>query len=555
MTNLSRITAKIFGETAATTGDDPEIGQFGSALAGTYVGTADVATIQSLPAWSNGFIDSVTPSTQFPPLPEVTGFGKVLSYQNAYLLQKGIAEWDSATVYYTTSYCQYNGALYRSKINDNIGNEPIANVSNDYWQFLGKDFLNTQQVANCLLEVPQRIDYTLVNGEFTLKAGSVVIVPYGTTDLSSTINVGDAFIHSDLKVYDTYWDSTNSKFYVWAELQADVVRTASASNAGIVRALALYFDSSTIGITAYGNAESGSSDSSASNTSLCYNTSSNLVKRKDSGTILAYTCSFPIVKVISNATYMVAEVRQVFNGIGYIGAITWADKGIKGLIPNGRNADGTLKNDEFTTQTLMTYAVSASLGLSGYRYICLSADALNSVNPMNAFYNALENTFRLTGGSHVAKIGTILTDSNGKIISQSLDGALNINSMCDGGWVDLDLTLASSVTAPSSGTPLEYDLSNYLPIDGNNYEVTLTGSVTTGTTSGNMVSLRVYSNILNNYQTITTAQTRSSSSVSGGGTLTLPVGLDKKIYVSSYSGNNGTFSLFARGYRRLGTNA
>ncbi len=415
--------------------------------------------------------------------------------------------------------------------------------------------LNTSQVTNCLLEVPQRMDYTLVDGVFTLKAGSVVIVPYGTTDLSSTINVGDTFINPDLKVYDTYWDSTNSKFYVWAELQADVVRAASASNAGIVRALALYFDSSTIGVTAYGNAESGSSDSSASNTSLFYNTSSNLVKRKDSGTILAYTCSFPIVKVISDATYMAAEVRRVFNGIGYIGAITWADKGIKGLIPNGRNADGTLKNDEFTTETLITYAVAASLGLAGYRYLCLSADTLNSVNPMNAFYDATKNTFQLSGGSHVAKIGTILTDNNGKIISQSLDGALNINSMCDGGWVDSDLTIASSVNAPSSGTPLEYDLSNYLPIDGNNYEVILVGAVYTGATSGNTVSLRVYSNILNNYQIITTAQTRSSSSVSGGGTLTLPVGLDKKIYVSSYSSNTGTFSLFARGYKRLGTNA
>lgn len=124
MTNLQRLTGKTFGETATATGDDPEIGQFGSAKAGTYIGTTDVATIQSLPAWSNGFIDAVTPSTQFPPLPEVTGAMKVLSYQENYLLQKGIAEWDSGTTYYAGDFCKGigEGRLYYSKIDNNTNN-------------------------------------------------------------------------------------------------------------------------------------------------------------------------------------------------------------------------------------------------------------------------------------------------------------------------------------------------------------------------------------------------------------------------------------------------
>ena len=84
MTKLTRITGKVFGATADPTDDPtlgPEIGQFGSALAGTYNGTSDVATIQALPAWSNGFIDAVTPTNQYPPLPEMTGALKVLSHQ------------------------------------------------------------------------------------------------------------------------------------------------------------------------------------------------------------------------------------------------------------------------------------------------------------------------------------------------------------------------------------------------------------------------------------------------------------------------------------------
>ena len=132
MANLSRKTAKIFGETASATGNDPAIGQFGSAKAGTYVGTNDIDTIQGLTAWSNGWIDAVTPTHQFPTLPEMTGVHNVLSYQEAYLLQKGVAEWDSGTTYYVGDICKGvgTGKLYRSLQNSNLNNA-VSNTS--YW--------------------------------------------------------------------------------------------------------------------------------------------------------------------------------------------------------------------------------------------------------------------------------------------------------------------------------------------------------------------------------------------------------------------------------------
>lgn len=133
MTNLTRVTGKVFGETASPTGDaniGPYIGQFGSAKAGTYNGTDDVATIQSLTAWSNGFIDAVTPSQQFPTLPEMTGVCKNLSYQECYLLQKGIAEWDSGTTYYTNDFCKLGNTIYYSLQDNNIGHNPSSTT---YW--------------------------------------------------------------------------------------------------------------------------------------------------------------------------------------------------------------------------------------------------------------------------------------------------------------------------------------------------------------------------------------------------------------------------------------
>ena len=130
MAKYSRVTAKVFGETASTSNTPKEIGQFGSAKAGTYNATGDIATIQSLPAWSNGWIDSVTPTQQFPSLPEMTGVHKVLSQQIAYILQQGIAEWDSATTYYTNCFCSKAGKIYVSQSDNNTNNDPESDTVN-----------------------------------------------------------------------------------------------------------------------------------------------------------------------------------------------------------------------------------------------------------------------------------------------------------------------------------------------------------------------------------------------------------------------------------------
>ena len=132
MTQYQRITGKVFGGNATATGNDPQIAQFGSALANTFVGTTDPATIQQLPAWGQGWIGAVTPETQFPPLPEMTGAMKVLSHQICGILQQGVSTWDSGTIYYTGNFVSLNGRLYISQVDENQGNNPATDTTN--WQ-------------------------------------------------------------------------------------------------------------------------------------------------------------------------------------------------------------------------------------------------------------------------------------------------------------------------------------------------------------------------------------------------------------------------------------
>ena len=108
MARLQRVTSKVFAENAT------EVGQFGSLNAGTKVTTTDIAEIQALPAWQNGWQAAAIGKNCYPTLQERNGLDKVQSYFLNYLLQEGIAEWDSGTTYYTGSIVKLiNGADVR----------------------------------------------------------------------------------------------------------------------------------------------------------------------------------------------------------------------------------------------------------------------------------------------------------------------------------------------------------------------------------------------------------------------------------------------------------
>ena len=166
--NLERVTAKIFAENA------PEgmIGQFGSALTGTKLATGDVSIIQQLSAYTDGWSTAVISNRNYPTLPETNGAMKVATYQTAYIMQKGIPEWDANTTYYAnTSFCQVNGVVYKSLTDNNIGNNPTTSTSNwEVWNPAEANYANVDlsnlseageakfdakldenQVTNCIL--------------------------------------------------------------------------------------------------------------------------------------------------------------------------------------------------------------------------------------------------------------------------------------------------------------------------------------------------------------------------------------------------------------------
>lgn len=202
MTKLKRVTGKVFGGDATATGDNPEIGQFGSALAGTYNGTTDVATIQSLPAWGQGWAGAVTPDTNFPALPEMTGFGKVLSYQQNYILQSGIPEWDSYTIYYTNNFCRVGNVLYYSLTDDNQANDPTTDTTN--WEKYGGDSENS----------PSRNIGEIV-------ASTLPLVDAGLHILDGALISGEGIYAEFVEYIQKLYNKNLTTFYAWAYTSGD----------------------------------------------------------------------------------------------------------------------------------------------------------------------------------------------------------------------------------------------------------------------------------------------------------------------------------------------
>ena len=127
---IIRKTAKLFGISAGAIG----VEEFASKqTTGSLVYSIDPTDIQTA-AWSSGWIDSIYLGTFAPYYQDRNAVDLVTFYQIAYLLQQGIPEWDSGTIYFEDSVVQNGGGVYISLVDSNLNNIPPAGASNSYWK-------------------------------------------------------------------------------------------------------------------------------------------------------------------------------------------------------------------------------------------------------------------------------------------------------------------------------------------------------------------------------------------------------------------------------------
>lgn len=220
--------------------------------------------------------------------------------------------------------------------------------------------VNYDNITNCITSIPQDIKLELNNGTLTLKAGSKVYALDGssyTIPSDVTISYSNTTAHSSWILVK----ENGEMFDIWT--------TESASSISI---------------------------------------GSKWVTFRETN------CYLPICLATHNADGTTKtgwkSIDQVFNGFGYIGSTVFALPGVKGLIPNGRNADGTLKNIEFTTTSVLTQTIPAEWGnptffaVDNYgfsAYAQYSEDGFVNGFGNQMWYDSRENLLKATGDNLV----------------------------------------------------------------------------------------------------------------------------------------------------------
>lgn len=289
--------------------------------------------------------------------------------------------------------------------------------------------VNYDNITNCLTHIPQDIKlelggtkrlyaWTTENGTLytdTTQAGAYDIKVYNASGQNVTPAKGTIYISSDGTYIwcdvDTiskhYRDASNdkiidyknsvvlkagSKVYVpngagvfdAITIQDDVVTTVSYNGT-----CTLYYDPTTNRCFLVNSKADMSGTTDPTTTANFYNTEQNLIKRFD-GSVLSYSgWSFPLCRC-TTTTDGVSSIDVVFNGFGYIGSTIFALPRVKGLIPNGRNEDGSLNNTEFVS----TNVVVRTLSFSVLRYLGFNGTSIGLSDVSISGYDKLTNTNR-----------------------------------------------------------------------------------------------------------------------------------------------------------------
>jgi hypothetical protein len=188
------------------------------------------------------------------------------------------------------------------------------------------------KITNCITEIPQDIKLELNNGTLTLRAGSKA---YDGNGLFRTITNDTS----------TSWSHTGTGFvFVKNDGRIEVNSNGSETVSALPAPSTSY--------------------------KIFYNTADGKCYYDYNNTQMV-EISFPIATFTANNG--ITSIDQVFNGFGYIGSTVFVLPGVKGLIPNGRNEDGSLKNIEFTLSFVNTHTQTST---QDYANIYLSSNTL-----------------------------------------------------------------------------------------------------------------------------------------------------------------------------------
>ena len=327
--------------------------------------------------------------------------------------------------FYVGNTIQNETTINIAEITEALNNKvdrDFGNITDDTY-----DFLTTKQITNCITAIPQDIKLELSeDGTLTLKAGSKVYYGDGTF---ITVQQ-DIELNPSVTSVDTY-----QLFLTRSGRYLTYNRILTQTGSGTTTPTADYW--------AY------------------YNITDKKVYDINNG-VNEGELSLPIA-IFTSDTSKPTSIDQVFNGFGYIGSTLFVLPGVEGLIPNGRNTDGSLNNIKFTTSSVLT---ANALFNSNAAKIVINNSFLTMVTDADVKYdedkniNYLVNTGAQYSAAFAGNVGIEdlrITSFNPKDIFQAIDKSdtewASTASKPSDRYIDLTLGASGTIyTAPANGT-------------------------------------------------------------------------------------------------------
>lgn len=331
-------------ETAAGNAQASAVASSGSAAAALASETAAASSAATAAATVNGFdAHAAEKQADF----DDNAAAKTNTFNSNY--EAKTASFNSNAADKTTAF--NNNAASKQALVDASASAAAASAQEAANSAVAARPLSDKNITNCITAIPQDIKLELVDGVMTLKAGSKV---YKANGESITIS-GDLVVAQG---------GTNTGAFAFYRSDNNTVYTVIASQT---------FSGTT-------------APASPVTTTTWLDTEAKDVKVYD-GTQWVGGISLPLC-TFDNQDGKVTAVGQIFNGFGYIGSTAFILPGVKGLAPDGRNEDGSLKNFEMQVHGL--YFRSITWDCSKGQELFLGYD----IGAMNAGFVSSGNLWR-----------------------------------------------------------------------------------------------------------------------------------------------------------------
>lgn len=365
-------------ETAAGNAQASAVASSGSAAAALASETAAASSAATAAATVNGFdAHAAEKQADF----DDNAAAKTNTFNSNY--EAKTASFNSNAADKTTAF--NNNAASKQALVDASASAAAASAQEAANSAVAARPLSDKNITNCITAIPQDIKLELVDGVMTLKAGSKV---YKANGESITIS-GDLVVAqggTNTGAFAFYRSDNNTVYTVIAS-QTFSGTTAPASPVN----LTTWLDKGTKDVKLY------------------------------NGTQWVGGISLPLC-TFDNQDGKVTAVGQIFNGFGYIGSTAFILPGVKGLAPDGRNEDGSLKNFEMQVHGL--YFRSITWDCSKGQELFLGYD-IGAMNPGFVSSGNLWRYFEQSTEPSSPKKYDIWYNPEANIIKRYLDNGWN----------------------------------------------------------------------------------------------------------------------------------